>query len=179
MADDTRLDAGENGPQAPAGGELEVLGVLWQAEADGAQALRLSEVRDLLHARHGRAPEPSTVSSQLRKLFRRGLIEEVGISLGLPAVSRVRGVVETRAAVRGGGHSVPTRSPFTAYRPKLSPGEALRPLLQQLVNAYPAAARTRVLVDVARVLGLAAETIVAIERLVSPGPVAFPAAGTG
>lgn len=150
----------------PSAGELEILAALWQAVAEGARALRLSEVRELLLARHGSAREPSTISTQLRSLLAKGWLEQVGLSLGEPAMTRARGLVRTRGAVRNAAAGVPTRSPFTAYRPRFPPTEALQPMLQQLVSAYPETERPRLLIEVARALGLSPETVAAIEQLV-------------
>jgi hypothetical protein len=154
---------------APSSGELEILGVLWQAVAHGAQALRLSEVRELLGARYGRAGEPSTISTQLRSLLAKGWLEVVGVSLGTAAVARARGVVRTRGAVRTAGAPVPTRSPFTAYRPKFPPGQALALSLREIAAAYPETQRHQFLLDAARALDLPAQMIAEIERLVSKG----------
>ncbi len=152
----------------PSAGELEILAVLWEAVAQGARALRLSEVRELLLARLGRTGEPSTISTQLRSLHAKGWIVQVGISLGEPAMARVRGVVRTRGAARTSA-GVPTRSPFTAYCPKYPAGEALQPMVRRLVAAYPESERHRLLVDVARALELPSETVTAVERLMDKG----------
>jgi hypothetical protein len=155
---------------------LEILGVLWQALADGAPALRLSEVRELLQGRYGRQSEPSTVSTQLRSLLAKGWLELTEASVGAPALVRtrgaapVRGVVRTRGTARATGNAVRPRSPFTAYRPKHSIAETMGPLLGELAAAYPEAERHRFLLDAARALKLPAQTVAEIEKLVAPKP---------
>src|SRR5438067_873021 len=66
---------------APNAGELDVLGVLWLEKQSGDRPLQLGEVyrRVCERRRHYLEPEPAltTVSTHLRNMVAKGLIEEV------------------------------------------------------------------------------------------------------
>lgn len=127
----------------PSSGELVLLAILWEAMAKGAKALRVSEVRELLIARNGQAPEASTISTQLRSLLEKEWLEELIVS---------QGVVRTRGTIETAGTPTRTRSPFTAYRPRFSASDALLPTLRQLADSYPKSERHKFLDDAARAL---------------------------
>src|SRR5262245_20021177 len=96
--------------EAPNAGELDVYSVLWQERQGDDRPLQLSEVyRRVCERRRGFGePEPAltTVSTHLRGLHRKQLVEEL---VGPSAAARP--AVRTR-----GGLTPPTRSPLTSYR---------------------------------------------------------------
>src|SRR6266404_3070976 len=71
---------------APNAGELDVLAVLWRERAAGGQPLQLSEVHRRVSKRrtafNETPPATTTVSTQLRSLVAKGLIQET--TLGRP-----------------------------------------------------------------------------------------------
>jgi hypothetical protein len=135
---------------SPQAGEIECLAVLWQAHADGETALRLSEIHRRIGKRRAdsqESPPPAltTVSTQLRSLASKGLIQEVVVdSTGkTPGTPRVR---------TGGLLTPPTRSPLTGYRASYEPGEVLLQTYRGLARVYPKDGVLRALADFARAI---------------------------
>jgi hypothetical protein len=157
-----RDDAGDRGELAR--GELECLAVLWQAHADGEQALKLSEIRDRISARRAGGtptfPALTTISTYLRGLVSKKLVRDVIVEDTIEETPkhgpvRVRGIVSVPP---------PPRSPRTGYRAALTPGDALRDTLKLLADAYPAAERPTAVVDFARAAGLPERLVKRLEK---------------
>jgi hypothetical protein len=148
-------------PQLPApnAGELDVLAVLWQEREGDSQPLKLSEVYKRVckkRRQHG-DPEPAltTVSTHLRKLTEKKLIQEV---TGAPASSRSFG--QNRGML-----TPPTRSPLTSYQAIYGPREVLFTTFKALAAAYPPDRRRDSLVDFAFALGLPGELIQKVQKI--------------
>src|SRR5262245_34263256 len=96
---------------SPNAGELDVLGVLWSERASSKKPLKLSEIHRRVIERRMEHQDPlpalTTVSTHLRSLLAKGLIQEVLASM--PASSR--SPVRTRGML-----TPPTRSPLTGYQ---------------------------------------------------------------
>jgi hypothetical protein len=148
--------------QAPGAGELDVLGVFWAEQPGEQRSLQLSEVyRKVCERRRqfGEAePALSTVSTHLRKLVAKGLLEESSTS---------RPVARDQPIRFRGGYTPPTRSPFTSYRVRYRPGEVLGTTFQGLAAAYPPAQRLEALIDFARALGVSGRLLDGLGRLVA------------
>ncbi len=134
---------------SPAAAELELLAVIWRAEAEAdsdksPRAFRLSKLHELLKQfRELRKvdfgePKLSTVSTCLRSMKEKGLLEEVRL---LPD-----GSIETSPA-HAAGLMRSTRSPHTAYRSTYTPKDILGPMFRDIASAYPDAKRNEILVD--------------------------------
>lgn len=146
---------------SPNAGELDVLGVLWEERMQGGKALKLSEIhrrvgeRRLIH--QDPLPALTTVSTHLRSLLAKGLIQEVHASLPTSPRSPVR----TRGML-----TPPTRSPLTGYQALHAPGEVLFRTMRGLTVSYPAEQRVDALLDFASVIGLSAENTAKLEQIV-------------
>jgi predicted transcriptional regulator len=146
---------------SPNAGELDVLGVLWEEETQGARPLKLSEIHARVCARrdHHNDPLPAltTVSTHLRALVAKGLIREMMASQ--PTSSR---------SMRTRGMLTPaTRSPLTGYQVIHSPGEVLARTMHGLIFSYPPQQRVEALADFAKVLGLSAGSSERLRQLVA------------
>jgi predicted transcriptional regulator len=134
---------------SPNAGELDVLGVLWEEQLQSGRPLKLSEIhRRVCGRRHEHQdPEPAltTVSTHLRSLLGKGLIQEVLASMPVSPRSPVR----TRGML-----TPPTRSPLTGYQALFAPGEVLFRTMRGLIASYPPQQRMDALLDFAQVLGL-------------------------
>lgn len=145
---------------APNAGELDVLAVLWRERAAGGQPLQLSEVHRRVSERRRafREAEPATttISTQLRSLLAKGLIEETTVGQQ-PTEAPAHG---RPVPVRGGMRPA-SRSPLTSYQALHQPGEVLRGMFTGLAEAYPPEAPHRLdaLLDFAAVLGLPDEVL--------------------
>lgn len=148
--------------EAPSAGELDVLGVLFAERQKEDRPLQLSEVHGRVCQRReefGEAkPALTTVSTHLRNLVSKNLIEEV----------TREGAVPTRgnAPRTRGGMTPPTRSPLTSYRALHEPGAVLSSTFRGLAAAYPDKDRLRMLIDVAQSLDVADEVLKKLEAIV-------------
>jgi len=146
---------------APNAGELDVLGVLWREARAGNAPLQLAEIhRRVCRRRQTYAePEPAltTVSTHLRNLLAKGLIEELAATRAPVAPAPVR----TR-----GGYRPQTRSPLTSYRALYPPGQVLFTTFYGLAEAYPPDQRLDALLDFARALGLPDATLGRLHTLI-------------
>jgi hypothetical protein len=164
-------ESGEGALPAPSAGELDVLGVFWEEEQGEGRRLQLAEVYRRVCERRRRfgeaEPALSTVSTHLRKLLGKGLLEES---------SAPRSAGPARPIRLRGGYTPPTRSPLTSYRARHGPGEVLRTTFRGLAAAYPPCQRLNALLDFARALDLPAAVLVKLEGVVaSPEAAGIPA----
>jgi hypothetical protein len=150
---------------APNAGELDVLGVLWQEKQGENLPLQLSEVYRRVCERRRKYGEPepalTTVSTHLRNLIDKKLIEEFVASRQAGSPSAAGPLVRTR-----GGYRPPTRSPFTSYRAVYEPGQVLYTTFYGLAEAYPPEKPLNALLDFARALGLPEETLGRLVKVV-------------
>jgi len=157
-------------PATPTPSELDCLAVLWKARTDeGETALRLSQVHERVAKRRAENGEPepklTTVSTQLRSLVHKSLLNEVVLVRSAekePAVQGQAAPIRTRGALRP-----LCRSPLTGYEPAHEPGEVLRETFRTLVSAYPESKKTDALVDFARALELPEKTVEELQKLLS------------
>lgn len=137
-----------------ADGELDCLVALWQAQAEGEQALKLSEIHDRIGRRRAAlgqgVPALTTISTYLRTLLLKKLVREVTIEDTTQETPR-HGAVRVRGIVSA---QPPARSPRTGYRAALPPGETLKDSFKALADAYPPSARRQAVLDFARALAL-------------------------
>ncbi|MFH1264334.1 MAG: hypothetical protein ABIK89_01310 [Planctomycetota bacterium] len=151
----------------PTPSELDILAALWQAVTDeGEVALRVSDIHPLVaarRARHGESePSQVTISSQLRGLSAKGLVEAVVAGGSGGAGSKP---VRTRGLLKA-----TTRSPLTGYRPSYSPSEVLQGTFEALASAYPESQRSQALLDFAKAIQLPDETLKNLEKLLAAEP---------
>lgn len=136
------------------------MAVLWKERAAEGQPLQLSEVHRRVSERrrafHEAEPATTTISTQLRSLVAKGLIEET--TMGQQSVGAL---AQGRPNPTRGGMRPTTRSPLTSYQAIHEPGEVLRGMFTGLAEAYPPEARHRLtaLLDFAGVLGLPDEVL--------------------
>jgi hypothetical protein len=133
-------------------GELDCLVVLWQEAELGVEALRLSEILELISKRRSLDGEPepalTTVSTYLRSAVAKGLLEEVRLDHA--------GKLTRLKADSSRGVLSKTRSPNTAHRAAVSASDAFRQTLLAITKSYPEKERLTLLVDIAQVLGVPA-----------------------
>src|SRR5436190_24072535 len=110
----------------PSAGEMDCLAVLWAAHAHGEEALKLSEIHDRVGQRRlefGEAPPaPTTVSTYLRSLLAKRLVQDVLKPEPGEAVAEADAPATPVRTRSGRGILPPTRSPRTAYQAVESPG---------------------------------------------------------
>lgn len=148
----------DENPRDPTTGELDCLAALWEAQEQGSDALKLSEIKNRIATRREQFGEPppalTTVSTYLRSAAAKRLLDEVRLlddgSVMPITVARSRGALSA------------TRSPRTAYRPAFSPGAVFHRTFEAIIQAYPPGSRTEALADFARALGLSKEKVDAI-----------------
>jgi predicted transcriptional regulator len=146
-------------PSQPSWSELDILAAVWEAASEGGVPVRLSEIHKRVINRRAAKNEPepaiTTVSTQLRSLVAKRLLEEVKI-IGPSG--------EVGAAARSMTRP-PSRSPLTGYRPVHGPGTILEQTFKDLASAYPDQIRYQALLDFARALELPKGTLKKIEKL--------------
>jgi hypothetical protein len=145
------------------GNELDILAALWAAQAGGTPALKLAEVHQRINDRRaglGQAPiQPTTVSTYLRSMTDRGLLNQVTVEDAGPEGERQTYAVRVRGLV-------PTsRSPKTGYQAAHGPDVVLAKTLQALADAFPCdESRWKALLTFARALGMSEETAGDLEK---------------
>jgi predicted transcriptional regulator len=146
---------------SPSAGELDVLGVLWEEQLLENRPLKLSEIhkRVCLRRLEQSDPEPAltTVSTHLRSLLAKGLIQEVLA----PSRSSPRPNVRTRGML-----TPSTRSPLTGYLALYPPGDVLLRTMHGLIVSYPVPQRVESLLDFGRALGLSKKNTEKLKQLV-------------
>jgi predicted transcriptional regulator len=147
--------------QSPNAGELDVLSVLWQERLGANKSLRLSQIHDRVRAKrealHEPVPALTTISTHLRNLYRKQLIEQVRLTdedEHRPVRVKTRGTLTPQ-----------TRSPLTAYRALYNPSDVLRYQMHGIIVAYPPELKYQALVDFARALKLPEDTVARIKSL--------------
>jgi hypothetical protein len=159
--DNSESGSGSVPLESPNAGELDVYSVLWAERQGEDRVLQLSEVyRRVCERRRtfGEAePALTTVSTHLRGLLRKGLIEEVG--------GARKGEPDRPVRTRG-NVTPPTRSPLTAYRALHPPGEVLATTYAGYAASYPPGQRLQALLDFARALRLSADGMRRLQELV-------------
>lgn len=144
------------------GNELDILAALWAAQAEDIPALKLAEIHRRINERRaaaGQAPiQPTTVSTYLRSMTERKLLDQVTVEDAGPGGQR-----QTYASDERG--LIPTsRSPKTGYKPAHDPAAVLEKTFQALADAYPPDRRWQALLDFARAIGLPKETVADLEK---------------
>jgi predicted transcriptional regulator len=151
----------------PNAGELDVLAVLWEEGRGTNYSLQLSEVYRRVCARRRKyqeaEPALTTVSTHLRSLTAKGLLEEVTAARpGAAQPATGRAVVRVRGAYRP-----PTRSPLTSYRALHEPGSVLAATYYGLAEAYPPDRRLDALLDFATALELSEAALQRLRQFVA------------
>ncbi len=145
------------------GNELDILAALWAAQAEGIPAMKLAEIHRRINERRAAARQapiqPTTVSTYLRSMTDRKLLNQVTVDIAGPEGQR-----QTYASNERG--LVPTsRSPKTGYEAAHDPAEVLAKTLQALADALPPDERRwKALLDFANALGLPKETVEDLEK---------------
>jgi predicted transcriptional regulator len=144
----------------PTGAELEALSILWALQP-GEMALKLAQVHDRIGKKRAAFDQPppalTTVSTTLRNAVSKGLLQEVKIT--------PEGVQPfVRSASRTSLIS-PRSAPKVAYQAAYTASAVMAQMFRDLANAYPLAQKYQAIVDMAEALGLPAETIAKIKKL--------------
>jgi hypothetical protein len=153
-------------PQDPTTGELDCLAVVWEAqETKGDQdcAMRLSEIHVGVckrRAAYGETPPAlTTVSTYLRSALAKQLLVEVRRTDD--------GTVMPLTGIRTRGALSASRSPQTAYQPRVTPSEVFKPTFEAIIHSYPPGKRHQAISDFAEAMGLPQKIIKEIEKLVA------------
>jgi predicted transcriptional regulator len=153
-------------PQDPTAGELDCLAVLWEAQetmGDRPCAMRLSEIHEGVCKRresYGEtAPALTTVSTYLRSALAKQLVHEVRRAED--------GTVMPLVGIRTRGALSASRSPQTAYQPRVNPSEVFKPTFVAIIHSYPPGKRIQSLIDFAEAAELPQKTVKEIQKLVT------------
>jgi hypothetical protein len=127
--------------------EIECLGALWQAEAQGLAGLKPSQIRQIVNKRRLREKRKpvavSTISTVMRTAAAKGLVIELRVDAeGRPL----------RGRKRGHAAKLKVRSPNTAYRAGYDPKQILRQFMKPIIKACPDVSRAALLSDLTKAL---------------------------
>lgn len=145
----------ENLAIAPNAAELSTLQVLWENSGD-MRPMRLAEIHrrvcEIRRTNGEHEPAATTISTHLRSLLSKDLIEECGPKTNHPT--------KRRSLL-----SVATRSPNTSYIVKVTPKAAMWSTFQALVAAYPCDQRMDAVSDFCEAAGVGTDVVQEIRKL--------------